>query len=1106
MVATTNTFITLHAAAGSGKTYQLVNHLIRILLNGTRPGSVLAITFTRKAAAEMQQRLMQRVYQLAIADERALATELTSLGLGTDSQTCEKAQALYETLLHADSQVQTTTFHAFCQDLLRRFPMEADVPPGFELIERTGYLLDEAWESLLSHITEQPYSEQAKKFDILLKLLGPNTTRQKLNQFIEHRSEWFALNTEHPIDIPEYIANLTQQFGVTNTDPLLEFSQQTTTQQQLQQFVELLHQHPTATNTRHANTIADVLNKPSFDATGFEQLWSAFFTKSHTPLVRKTSKTLETKLGQANSVLFIDLHHQLCERLILIRQQQHALESLALTKSWLTVGCAFLDEYQKLKRMQRLLDFTDLEWHCYQLLTQTNHADWIQYKLDQRIDHLLIDEFQDTNPTQWQFILPLLQELVASEANRSRSVLFVGDSKQSIYRFRRAEPKLFQTASQWVEQQPQAKRAYLNKSYRSSAAIMEFVNRLFTDNVQLQLDDFQQHDTAKTLWGKVSLLPLQQKEELQTSTQLRNPLTTPRNLADPAHYYEAKAIAEHIQALMAQHTIINEENQPKAISYGDIMILFRNRTHAKDYERALREAHIPFIGTERGTLLDSLEIKDMVNLLQWLITPFNNLALAGILRSPLFSASNQDLLSLAENAHWYDTLLEIAPQHSAQHPFARAARHLPSWVQLAERLPVHDLLDHIYSESNLLARYQANYPPHLHSRLQANLTRFIELALESDSGRYPSLTRFLAWLSVLRQQDQEAPDQPAGDTEHQRVRLLTIHESKGLEAPVVYLADATTTPRPKAGPHILVDWPADATKPETFFVSASGAFAHPVCQHTIEQLAQKQSQEEANLLYVAVTRAQQMLLISGVNKSAGWYQQICQQFDVDSDTLEQETLLCQAGTSPQITLASSTRSSHSPDIDPRLQSPLQAPSSVKEIAPSKVHQVGEYWTQSLDEDQQERGKTIHHMLELLSHTPSMSLSHYANLLGSDEKSATLTHYWQEAQQTLHTFSHLFNLAPASKAYAEVPIYYSLDGNMVHGIIDRLIVEPEQIKLIDYKTHRVQSAQHLQSLCQQFTSQLALYKQGIQQLYPHHHIETALLFTATQDYIDIAVET
>ncbi|MGD8575810.1 MAG: UvrD-helicase domain-containing protein [Thiohalophilus sp.] len=1109
--------LTVQASAGSGKTYLLVSRILRLLIDGAKPDSILAITFTRKAAAEMQQRLLQRLQQLALCDETTLDTELQSLQLTPDAATRQTARQLYQQLLQTPHGVRTTTFHAFCQELLRRFPLEADVPPGFELVERTGALLDSAYEALMVNAGRMPESDQATSLRQLFNQLGLHNTRNALRRFVQHRSDWWVYTSGQANPIDWACEQLQQQLQIDpNADLRGAFLNDTSIKQQLQRFAELLSQHSNPTNDKTVAQVHCAMDPQQDIETRYNKLSLTFLKQDGDPRKREVTKTLQNKLGEAGAEEMIRLHEQLCEHLLSLRTQLAAQRNYLVNSAWYRAGTALLDDYQRIKREQRLLDFDDLEWKAYLLLNEANNAHWVQYKLDQRIAHLLVDEFQDTNPTQWQLLLPLLEEL-AQESERWRSVFLVGDAKQSIYRFRRAEPRLFEIATQWLEEHLAAERMPLNTSWRSAPAIMDFVNHLFTHDSELQqqIPDFPEHKTHHMqLWGEVILLPPAREEddETQALEGLRNPLQQPRPEATTNRYRrEARMIADEIQRLInAPLPIQDKPDEPsRPIDYSDILLLVRSRTHLAEYELAMREADIPYLSGNRGTLLESIEVQDILNLLNWLSMPFDNLALAGILRSPLFALEDTDLMQLASHGqgNWFDRLAELADGQPLNSPLYRAHRHLADWMLLAGHIPVHDLLDRIYSESNVLARYQAAFAPHHVPRVLANLVRFQELALEMDSGRYPSLMTFAQWLRELKQSDEDSPDEPASSSQQSRVRIMTIHGAKGLEAPVVFLIDSAHARKRGKAHETMVEWPAGESRPTHFLLQPDKDHRDPVCTQVMERAEEAERREEANLLYVATTRARQKLYISGslgqTSRDGGWYRQIAGAFDIELEQLQEPVSLISSNTPQAISAPSPLADTTPVRIDERLRQPLSLPPGQIEIAPSR--QAGQQLGGIRDEDGRTRGILIHQCLEWLCREPELKPQIALQRLAGEAPETLLTACWEEAIATFNApqLANLFRPASHVQTHNELPLLYRRQDQIINGVIDRLLIDSDKITLIDYKTHRVANEDPA-ALADHYREQLRLYAEGVRQLWPEHTIEAGLLFTASAQWWPLQV--
>ncbi len=1101
------------ASAGTGKTYMLVNRLLRLLLAGARPDAILAITFTRKAAAEMQSRLGERLYAMAAADDAGLSAQLNELGVNPEPTILQQARSLFETLRRERRTIRTTTFHAFCQEILLRFPLEADIPPGFSLLDGSAEIMRSATDSLLDEASQEPDGETATALQQLLDYCGSlDGVQRALTSFIAHRGDWWAYTeaSESPITFAQQ--QLAEQLRIKDGEKPLESFFTAARLARLAEFTELLLKHPGVQNNAAVESLATARDPSAEIDTRFEACRRVFLTADNQPRKRKPSAAQAKKMGTAGEERFLQLHTELAQEVLETLDQLLADAAWHACCAWYLAGSRLLDHYQRLKQEQRLLDFTDLEWSAYRLLNRSDNAQWVQYKLDQRIDHLLVDEFQDTNPTQWRLLLPLLEELAAGERDKLRSVFLVGDAKQSIYRFRRAEPRLFQTAHEWLTEHLAAQTFPLHISWRSSKAIMQCVNRVFGSDGPLtgMLSGFTDHDTNyPDLWGEVTMLPLierAEEEEVTPSLELRNPLLQPREeQSNPQYQLEGEQIAREIQRLITAKTVITQAGTERALGYGDIMILVRKRTHTGYYEQALRRAGIPYLGAERGTLLQSGEVSDMVALLEVLLTPDNNLALATVLRSPLFSCSNEALMQLAkfDRGSWYQRLLAMMAESGQDEALAHAATMLPQWHRLAGQIPIHDLLDRIYCEGNLLNRYRATYPPHLGDRVVANLNRFLELALEIDSGRYPSLGHFLSRLSEIRESSEEAPDQAPGSQESDRVQLLTIHAAKGLEAPVVFLADSAQGESAAKPFHTLLEWPAEAARPQSFLLLGKKEQQPEAIRLRLEQERLEQQRETANLLYVALTRARQLLFISGVRSATkdenGWYFAIRKALDPNEATNAEESVTLSHGAMPELdTFADTSGKKEKITVDPRLSQPLNIVGEMHEIAPS--YQAHDNQITVGDEDGRLRGQLVHRLLQLLSETDATQwpqiVAGVTTEFDLDSDDPLLQQCYKECQSLMSdaALASIFQPAEGIHPYNEVPLIYRRNGKTVHGIIDRMLVG-EEVWIVDYKSHRHASESNCGELAGSYRQQLAYYADGVGKIWKEKPIRCFLLFTA-----------
>jgi len=565
-----------------------------------------------------------------------------------------------------------------------------------------------------------------------------------------------------------------------------------------------------------------------------------------------------------------------------------------------------MDHAAATKEAMRVRDFDDLEIGVSQLMADSANAAYLQARLDAKYKHILIDEFQDTNPLQWQILRSWLEGYGQDESKPS--VFIVGDPKQSIYRFRRADPRLFTSAREFLETHLQAVALDQDTTRRNAPKINSAVNATFAPS---QLPPTYKFNKQDTLWkpleaglpnelyskeGEAALLPLVPyvKEELEprVGNAFDAPITdVNQTVAATQRYVEGQEICKLIHQVMATHQVMDEEDGHKiwrAARESDFLLLVKRRKYLPQFERALREAELAYDSSRLGGLLNTLEIDDLIALLTVLLSPRHDLPLAQVLRSPIFGFTDQQMQSLsitkANNQYqsWWD-VLQDSPDAAVQ----KVARFLEHWRILGERLPVHDLLDQIYQESNLRFEYAITAQPLARAQVIANLDAFLELSLNQDGGRYPSLSRFIDEINAMRRgDDDETPDE--GDVEleaetelaevdedsemseedkHKRVRLMTIHGAKGLESPFVIILDANHTVGNSDHSGVLLEWSPSESSPSHLSMYTKASLTSPRSQIREDEELISQN-ENWNLLYVAMTRAKQGLWISGVAKES----------------------------------------------------------------------------------------------------------------------------------------------------------------------------------------------------------------------------------------------
>ncbi|KRB92897.1 UvrD-helicase domain-containing protein [Noviherbaspirillum sp. Root189] len=859
--------VVVEACAGSGKTWLLVARMLRLLLAGAQPAELLAITFTRKAAQEMRERLMQLLHDLALRSEADVTVLLVERGVPQHEapRLLPVARGLYERVLSSPQSLSIDTFHSWFARLVQIAPLSSGVPHGYSLTESTGELLREAYGRFMQSLNDDDNQHVRAALMQLYEMVGDWNARGLIDSFVSKRAEWWA-SVQQSTDAPlEWLRELCGEDGV--SDARLLVWEDEKLRARLLNIAWLLGQGAKRNQDRAVAIESALTAGACID--NFDKLQSQFCDDKGKPRGNdhrrgKLLTALETNIGPDGPTIFEEEFTSVAEHFLQLQRRSCERQVLALNEALFTVGPAYLEHYQAAKAEQRVFDFSDLEWQAYRLLNDIDHAAYLQSRLDARYKHILLDEFQDTNPLQWSIVRAWLNAY--GDDTQAPSVFVVGDPKQSIYRFRRAEPRVF-TAARDMLAGLGADVLRTNQTRRNALAIVDVLNAAFVGN-PIYAAQTTLGSEGGTVW-RLPLIRIEEEEQVAAGGfTLRDPLSMAREEEEDARRLdEGKAVAAVIRAAMQELG----RRQDTPVKWSDVMLLVKKRSYLTAYESALRAAGIPFISDKRGGLLESLEVADLIALLGFLITPGDNRALAHVLKSPIFGASDDDLILLAQRPEptWW-LRLQAAREAVISPALQRASALLRHWLDAAPRLPVHDLLDLIVHEGSLVARYAQSAPPMVRAQVLGNIDAFIELALNLDAGRYPSLPKFIDAVRLLRNGVvNEAPDEATVDAAVDAVRILTIHSAKGLEAPIVVLVDANHSDPARDDAGILCDWPQDADAPTHF--SCFGRKAERGAARDTLFAAEEsfKEQEDWNLLYVAATRAKQVLIISGVAATRG---------------------------------------------------------------------------------------------------------------------------------------------------------------------------------------------------------------------------------------------
>lgn len=894
--------VAVQACAGAGKTWMLVSRILRALLDGAEPQEILAITFTKKAAGEMRQRLQEWLADFARprADESAaqwqqrLQGELVSRGVSPQAarDQCEPLQKLYQAVLAHGRPVQIRTFHSWFAALLRSAPLqtltELGLPTSYELLEDTSDAEAELWRRWLPRVATD--ADLRADYTALVGELGRTNAHKALAEALSKRVEFTLADAAGHVD--EAVApagNCFPEFA--GVDQPSEVLMGDAAVQRWLERARSLGTEKNKTPQKAAAAIIDALALPDA-AERLAALRKACFVATEDRLTRHLEKyeAAQAAEPELQALLAAETQHQ-------ARRYHLRLARLART---------LIDEFAQLKQARGWIDMGDIERAALRLLDDELLAGWVQQRLDARVRHLLIDEFQDTNPLQWQALHAWLQSYVgAGGGGEGPSVFVVGDPKQSIYRFRRAEPQVFIAAQRFITEGLGGDLLSCDHTRRNAPGVLAVVNEVMgRAQAAGRYAGFRPHTTGADVQGgellALPLIPRPEKVADTTEGELppwRDSLNTPRELPEETlQTLETRQAARWLAARIAAGTPPSE-----------LMVLSRKRKPLGVLQAELRALHIACEQPEERVLGELPAVRDVLALVDALVSPGHDLSLAQALRSPLFGLGDEDLVRIARTVRqadraarpsWLDALPKTELSTQSGQALHDDLMLYQGWLL---SLPPHDALQAIYAHREVLARFAAAAPAPERAATLADLRALLAAALQVQGGRF--LTAY-QWLRALRRQSLAAPRQSVPNA----VRLLTVHGAKGLEADTVLLLNSAAAPEGRGGgPPVLIDWPGEDRVPRQLAFRASSKAAPPSLQALAQQEADARAREEWNALYVALTRARQRLVLSGItphNQPAwSWWQDLAPLATaIDAPPVAAATAAAQAAEAPSFTL------------------------------------------------------------------------------------------------------------------------------------------------------------------------------------------------------------
>ncbi len=1072
----------LSANAGSGKTRVLTDRVARLLLNGVAPTRVLCLTYTKAAASEMQNRLFARLGEWAMKPDAELSAALDAIGeVAPDSDALARARRLFARAIETPGGLKIQTIHSFCAGLLRRFPLEAGVPPQFtEMDDRAARALRGA---VVEDMAEGPQRG-------LLEALARHHTGAELDGLLQAMSAHAAtLAAPPPPGTLEAVFDLPAGY---DEDALLAEVFLGGEGALAEAVAAVMAGSDKVTDTRNAQKLEAVaLRVPS--ASVIPALEGMFLTGpgAKEPFSAKIgafpTKGMQGALGPK-----LDQLEAWMRRVEAARPRRVALAALERARALAGFAQVFLPAYAARKAARGWLDFDDLIARARDLLRDPGVAQWVLYKLDGGVDHILVDEAQDTSPTQWEVIALLAQEFTAGEGVDRRSLFVVGDQKQSIYSFQGADLRVFEDMRARFTDALEAVGVRLNRmqlahSFRSSDAVLRLVDMTFDAQHGQGLGGDVQHIAFHAaLPGRVDLWPAVAPVEDPEPADWSDPV----DMIPEEHHSRtlARGIADHIRALIDACTPIPDEKGPRPLHEGDVLILVRSRGALfHEIIRACKGAGLAIAGADRLQLAGEMAVRDLTALLRVLATPEDDLSLAAVLRSPLMGWSEAELFALAHGRDRAFLWERLRDGDSA----ARAM--LLDLMGQTDFLRPFELLERVLTRHDGRRRLLARLGPEAEDGIDALLAQ----ALGYERLTVPSLTGFLSWLEsgaveIKRQLD------AAG----RRIRVMTVHGAKGLEAPLVILPDtAIRRPRDRSELYALegdaVGWKG----------SGSNAPAIEAAQEAARALS---AEEDARLLYVAMTRAEKWLIVAAAGKvddGACWYDRVAAGMAavgaVPHDFGLGRGLRHVHGDWPMAAHEETAPSAPRGALPPWLAQPLAAPAraavllSPSDLGGAKAL-VGESDPEATETAALARGRALHLLLEHLPLWPAdlpqaAREAQVRDLLATGDDG--LPPNWPDILSEAEAVLAEPTLAPifAAGTLAEVDITADLGGQRMLGTVDRLVIGPDRVLAVDFKSNRLVPSS-AQEVPEGLLRQMGAYRAALAQVWPGRAVDCALLWT------------
>lgn len=1079
----------VEASAGTGKTKVLTDRVIRLLLSGVLPSKILCLTYTKAAAVEMKSRIAGKLASWSVADEKKLEEEIVGVcgSLPSDEKLkkaiLEHARRLFALFLDTAGGMRIQTIHGFCQDVLKRFPLEAGISPHFEVMDdrKSKEILNNIKKEILENRQEP---EIAAAIEYLVENISEYSFPDILQMITESRNVLaeFLHKYKSFSEMKERLAESLELSVDETTESLQQKFMQNTDIEEIRKICAALGKNPKKKDTDAMEIMLSILEK-GWSKELFEQYKGIFVGAKNK---EKALPVCEDNKKQTPEL--VDWLSSEQQRVLQYVGREINLRVFLSTTAILTIAEKLISKYDEFKRKSSKNDYEDLVLITKNLLENRDAAQWVLYKLDGGIDHILVDEAQDNSGEQWAIIRSLSEEFFAGfgAAGEKRTVFAVGDRKQSIYGFQGANPGEFENMRQYFSKKSQDfKTVSLDVSFRSTPQVLDVVNMVFKSEnskkgvaPENQTVEHLAHRVGQA--GRVELWPILEAKEANVDE--REEFDLPKAGASQEL---AGKIAKRIKETVLEKTYI--PSRKRFASYGDFLILVQRRGQfVAEFIRECKNRSIPIAGADRIKLLDQIAVQDLLSLGKFLLLPVDDLSLAEVLKSPLFGLDDDDLTTLCAkrgNASLWSKLADF-PQ------YREVYEYLQNLLNMTDFLRPYELYNRILS----VDKKRIKFVERLGIEVEDGLNEFLNLTIEFEREHIPSLQEFIRWM----EEDDVEIKRETEQSEVDAVRIMTVHGSKGLQAPIVILPDTLRKPPAKRVMDLLVG-------DELYFPLCSADYADE-CEKIYQKNQQKAMDEYRRLLYVALTRAEDVLCICGFKKKNqkaddSWYN-LCFEAMEKIANPKEEILVYEAKDKniPDVKDDIKPKKHILPDFEwIKTDAPQEAPLS-KPYRPSIDEKDDEICASPIEEKEQyryKRGLIIHKILQMAGSMPKESRNE--RILEFIEKNMP-----EAGENTIRTtanevislledarFSDIFG----GNSSAEVSVMGEVDGKIISAQIDRLYVCGNCVKIVDFKTNRP-AADSAKDVPQAYIKQLGAYEKLLQKIYPDKKVEKYILWTNT----------